>query len=51
MPPAQGMELLRDYAYVAVFDADFKPEPDFLLRTIPYLEGNPGVSAQLLSSC
>lgn len=31
------------YEYVAVFDADFKPEPDFLLRTVPYLEGNPTV--------
>ena len=38
----QGMDLLAidGYKYVAVFDADFKPEPDFLLRTIPYLEGN-----------
>ena len=26
----QGMELLADYEYVAIFDADFKPEPDFL---------------------
>ena len=39
------MELLtkEGYQYVAVFDADFKPEPTFLLRTIPYLEGNPEV--------
>ena len=41
----QGMEILgaAGYKYVAVFDADFKPEPDFMLRTIPYLEGNPSV--------
>lgn len=46
----QGMDLLTDYAYVAVFDADFKPEADFLERTIPYLEGNPDVSSKLLLS-
>eukprot|EP00887_Chlorella_sp_A99_P007190 scaffold2.g7190.t1 len=41
----EGMEALakEGYRYVAVFDADFKPEPNFLLRTIPYLEGNPEV--------
>ncbi|XP_055807768.1 glucomannan 4-beta-mannosyltransferase 9 [Solanum dulcamara] len=27
--------------YVAIFDADFQPEPDFLLRTIPFLVHNP----------
>jgi beta-mannan synthase len=39
------MEILTaaGFSYVAVFDADFKPEPDFLLRTVPYLEGNPRV--------
>jgi len=26
--------------YVAIFDADFQPEPDFLLRTIPFLVNN-----------
>lgn len=26
--------------YVAIFDADFQPEPDFLWRTIPYLVHN-----------
>lgn len=41
----EGMEALskQGYKYVAVFDADFKPQPDFLMRTIPYLEGNPNV--------
>ena len=28
----QGMDLLHDYDYIAIFDADFKPEPDFLVR-------------------
>ncbi|KAL8516819.1 hypothetical protein ACS0TY_015177 [Phlomoides rotata] len=27
--------------YVAIFDADFQPEPDFLWQTIPYLVHNP----------
>ncbi|GKB56167.1 glucomannan 4-beta-mannosyltransferase 9-like protein [Tanacetum coccineum] len=27
--------------YVAIFDADFQPEPDFLMQTIPYLHHNP----------
>ncbi|CAH9079035.1 unnamed protein product [Cuscuta epithymum] len=27
--------------YVAIFDADFRPEPDFLWQTIPYLVHNP----------
>lgn len=41
----EGMEVLatQGYQYVAVFDADFKPESDFLLKTVPYLEGNPKV--------
>lgn len=41
----QGMEALaaEGYEFVAVFDADFKPEPGFLHRTLPYLMGNPQV--------
>lgn len=31
--------------FVAVFDADFKPDPGFLQRTVPYLMGNPEVGA------
>ncbi|XP_054797306.1 probable glucomannan 4-beta-mannosyltransferase 9 [Prosopis cineraria] len=27
--------------YVAIFDADFQPQPDFLLRTLPFLIHNP----------
>ncbi|XP_027363147.1 glucomannan 4-beta-mannosyltransferase 9-like isoform X2 [Abrus precatorius] len=30
--------------YVAIFDADFQPEPNFLWRTIPFLAHNPEVS-------
>ena len=42
----KGMEC--DYAkqceYVAIFDADFQPEPDFLLRTVPFFVHNPEVA-------
>ena len=43
----QGMEALgrEGYEFVAVFDADFKPEPGFLEKTVPYLMGNPQVGA------
>ena len=27
--------------YIAIFDADFQPHPDFLLRTIPHFVGRP----------
>lgn len=39
----EGMEKLSDCDYVAIFDADFRPDPDFLRRCIPYLESNPDV--------
>ncbi|KAJ6334009.1 hypothetical protein OIU78_011005 [Salix suchowensis] len=29
----------RDYEFVAIFDADFQPGPDFLKKTIPYFKG------------
>ncbi|XP_075502244.1 glucomannan 4-beta-mannosyltransferase 9 [Primulina tabacum] len=39
----QGLEhsYVKDCDFVAIFDADFQPEPDFLWRTIPYLVHNP----------
>ncbi|XP_073302086.1 glucomannan 4-beta-mannosyltransferase 2-like [Primulina huaijiensis] len=41
----QGME--QDYVkqceYVAIFDVDFQPEPDFLRRAIPFLVHNPEI--------
>ena len=27
----QGLDILTDYDYIAIFDADFKPDPDFLV--------------------
>jgi beta-mannan synthase len=29
---------------VAIFDADFQPDPDFLKRTVPYLVHNPEIA-------
>ncbi|MBW4436489.1 MAG: glycosyltransferase [Pleurocapsa minor GSE-CHR-MK-17-07R] len=38
---AHGLTLLPpDVQYVAIFDADFVPRPDFLHRTVPYLVQN-----------
>lgn len=41
-----GSELVRDqgYQYVAIFDADFRPYPDFLMKTVGYLEANDDVA-------
>ncbi|KAG8072388.1 hypothetical protein GUJ93_ZPchr0006g46361 [Zizania palustris] len=30
--------------FVAMFDADFQPSPDFLVRTVPFLVHNPGLA-------
>ncbi|VFQ79778.1 unnamed protein product [Cuscuta campestris] len=32
---------VKECDFVAIFDADFQPEPDFLCRTIPFLLHNP----------
>ncbi|XP_059286531.1 probable xyloglucan glycosyltransferase 12 [Lycium ferocissimum] len=31
---------VKDYEFVAIFDADFQPSPDFLKRTVPYFKDN-----------
>lgn len=38
-----GLELLREYEYIAVFDADFKPKPEFLHRMVPFIHSNDDV--------
>ncbi|XP_008804385.1 glucomannan 4-beta-mannosyltransferase 9 isoform X1 [Phoenix dactylifera] len=42
----EGMKhsYVKDCDYVAIFDADFQPEPDFLSRTIPFLVHNPEIA-------
>ncbi|XAR58765.1 Xyloglucan 6-xylosyltransferase [Bertholletia excelsa] len=37
---AMSCEYVKDYEFVAIFDADFQPPPDFLKRTIPFFKGN-----------
>ncbi|WJX18031.1 Glucomannan 4-beta-mannosyltransferase 9 [Trifolium repens] len=41
----EGMKhsYVKQCDYVAIFDADFQPQPDFLWRTIPYLVNNPEI--------
>ncbi|KAJ1427907.1 Nucleotide-diphospho-sugar transferase [Sesbania bispinosa] len=36
---AMGCDYVKDYEFVAIFDADFQPTPDFLKKTIPYFKG------------
>ncbi|CAB4305542.1 unnamed protein product [Prunus armeniaca] len=38
---AMGCDYVKDYEFVAIFDADFQPNPDFLKLTIPHFKGNP----------
>ncbi|KDP45398.1 hypothetical protein JCGZ_09647 [Jatropha curcas] len=38
---AMGCDYVKDYEFVAIFDADFQPNPDFLKQTIPHFKGNP----------
>ncbi|GAV61682.1 Glyco_tranf_2_3 domain-containing protein [Cephalotus follicularis] len=42
----EGMKhsYVKDCDYVAIFDADFQPEPDFLCRTVPFLVHNPDLA-------
>ncbi|XP_065878240.1 xyloglucan glycosyltransferase 4 [Euphorbia lathyris] len=40
---AMGCDYIQDYEFVAIFDADFQPNPDFLKQTIPHFKGNPEV--------
>lgn len=35
---AMSCDYVEDYEFVAIFDADFQPSPDFLKRTVPHFE-------------
>ncbi|PKU65814.1 probable xyloglucan glycosyltransferase 9 [Dendrobium catenatum] len=37
---AMTCSYVRDYEFVAIFDADFQPTPDFLKRTVPHFKDN-----------
>ncbi|KAM1075950.1 hypothetical protein ACFX2I_023423 [Malus domestica] len=38
---AMGCDYVKDYEFVAIFDADFTPNSDYLKRTVPHFKGNP----------
>ncbi|XP_043703929.1 xyloglucan glycosyltransferase 4-like [Telopea speciosissima] len=38
---AMACDYIKDYEFVAIFDADFQPNPDFLKLTIPHFKDNP----------
>ncbi|XP_039113941.1 probable glucomannan 4-beta-mannosyltransferase 11 [Dioscorea cayenensis subsp. rotundata] len=42
----EGMEhsYVHQCDFVAIFDSDFQPEPDFLMRTVPFLVNNPKIA-------
>jgi cellulose synthase/poly-beta-1,6-N-acetylglucosamine synthase-like glycosyltransferase len=35
---AMSCDYVKNYEFVAIFDADFQPGPDFLKKTIPYFK-------------
>ena len=35
---AMNCSYVKDYEFVAIFDADFQPNPDFLKRTVPHFK-------------
>nr|XP_043608293.1 probable xyloglucan glycosyltransferase 12 [Erigeron canadensis] len=37
---AMNCSYVKDYEFVVIFDADFQPMPDFLLRTVPHFKDN-----------
>ncbi|KAF4367533.1 hypothetical protein F8388_009173 [Cannabis sativa] len=41
---AMGCDYVKDYEFVAIFDADFQPGPDFLKKTIPHFKGNDDIA-------
>lgn len=38
---AMACDYVKDYEFVAIFDADFQPNSDFLKQTIPHFKANP----------
>ncbi|EFJ23711.1 cellulose synthase-like C1-1, glycosyltransferase family 2 protein [Selaginella moellendorffii] len=38
---AMACDYVKDYEFVAIFDADFQPKPDFLKVTVPHLKEDP----------
>lgn len=40
---AMSCDYVKNYEFVAIFDADFQPNPDFLKLTVPHFKGKPEV--------
>ncbi|KAH9619320.1 hypothetical protein KSS87_002806 [Heliosperma pusillum] len=40
---AMNCDYVKDYEFVAIFDADFQPNPDFLKLTVPHFKDNPNL--------
>ncbi|KAL4334453.1 hypothetical protein GQ457_07G002020 [Hibiscus cannabinus] len=38
---AMACDYVKDYEFVAIFDADFQPNSDFLKQTVPHFKGAP----------
>ncbi|PIN04191.1 Xyloglucan 6-xylosyltransferase [Handroanthus impetiginosus] len=38
---AMSCDYVKDYEFVAIFDADFQPSSDFLKQTVPHFKDNP----------
>ncbi|KAG5523650.1 hypothetical protein RHGRI_035441 [Rhododendron griersonianum] len=38
---AMNCDYVKQYEFVAIFDADFQPNPDFLKLTVPHFKDNP----------
>lgn len=38
---AMDRDYVKKYEFVAIFDADFMPKPDFLMKTVPHFKDNP----------
>uniref|UniRef100_A0A2N9EKI9 Glycosyltransferase 2-like domain-containing protein n=1 Tax=Fagus sylvatica TaxID=28930 RepID=A0A2N9EKI9_FAGSY len=38
---AMSCDYVKSYEFVAIFDADFQPNPDFLKQTVPHFKDNP----------
>uniref|UniRef100_A0A164X1D8 Glycosyltransferase 2-like domain-containing protein n=1 Tax=Daucus carota subsp. sativus TaxID=79200 RepID=A0A164X1D8_DAUCS len=37
---AMNCSYVKEYEFVAIFDADFQPTPEFLKKTVPHFKGN-----------
>lgn len=48
---AMECEYVKDYEFVAIFDADFQPKSDFLKRSMPHFKVLFGVTVCGMSSC